>query len=186
MAPRELQDGSWLPEEPTTWLERWNIQVDPAKLLGQKREWRLSVLTNCQWLNQWWNLHKIPVNNSAQSPSELDNTSTCREGGNAQLHGDRGSCAWAPSRTHPMYSNWPFLCILYLKKKQNKKQKLVVVRKMIPRVLWILQHILHFEVWGECRNSWCYSRVIRSGHNLGPQHLILAFNWGQSFGVWTR
>ena len=41
-APRELQDGSWLPEEPIMWLERWNIQVDPPKLLGQKRDWKLS------------------------------------------------------------------------------------------------------------------------------------------------
>jgi len=161
----------------TPWTAAW--QTPPPMGFSRQEYW-----SGVQ--NQWWNLHKIPVNNSAQRPSELDNTSTRREGGNAQLHGDRGSCAWAPSRTHPMYSNWPFLCILYLKKKQNKKQKLVVVRKMIPRVLWILQHILHFEVWGECRNSWCYSRVIRSGHNLGPQHLILAFNWGQSFGVWTR
>ena len=138
MAPRELQDGSWLPEEPTMWLQRWNIQVDPAKLLGQKREWRLSVLTNCQWLNQWWNLHKIPVNNSAQRPSELDNTSTRREGGNAQLHGDRSSFAWALSRTHPTYFFiWPFLCILY--------NKLVVLREMFPRVLWIFHQILQLE-----------------------------------------
>ena len=178
-APRELQDGSWLPEEPIMWLERWNIQVDPPETLGTEEGLEIEWLTNCQWYNQWWNLHKTPVSSSAQRPSELDNTSTCREGGNAQLHGDRGSCPWAPSRTHPTYSFiWPFLCILY--------NKLVVVRKMFPRVLWIFHQILQLEEGGECRNPWCYSRVIRSGHNISPQHLRLPFNWGQSFGIWTR
>ena len=98
----------------TPWTAAW--QTPPPMGFSRQEYW-----SGVQ--NQWWNLHKIPMNNSAQRPSELDNTSTRREGGNAQLHGDRGSCAWAPSRTHPMYSNWPFLCILYLKKKTKQKTK---------------------------------------------------------------
>lgn len=39
-----LKDGSWLPGEPSLWLEGWNFQFYPPDLWGGEEEWRLNLL----------------------------------------------------------------------------------------------------------------------------------------------
>lgn len=50
-APRELQDGSWVPEESIRWSEDWNLQPNfPTQGEGRERL-EIELITRGQWFN---------------------------------------------------------------------------------------------------------------------------------------
>ena len=76
-APREFQDGTWLPEEPTMWLDSWNFQVDTPSSRDRigVGDWAYSPTLNDLINNEtsikspWTVVHKDPQSWTTHPPA---------------------------------------------------------------------------------------------------------------------